>query len=118
MKSIEVYFAMVLFIMLYKVVLTFESVDETQKCDYSNEIFTAVLFCGVVCFKIFCKMRYRIFVFRYLNVCEISLLPRVTGFTIATAKFRYQKLPSICSSVSLSCKKGKKKNRTDSGQCK
>ena len=28
---------MVLFIMLYKVVLTFESVDETLKCDHSNE---------------------------------------------------------------------------------
>ena len=25
------------FIMLYKVVLTFESVDETLKCDHSNE---------------------------------------------------------------------------------
>jgi len=28
MKAIEQYFAVVLFIMLYKVVLTFESVDE------------------------------------------------------------------------------------------
>ena len=28
---------MVLFIMLYKVVLTFESVDEILKCDHSNE---------------------------------------------------------------------------------
>ena len=27
----------VLFIMLYKVVLTFESVDEILKCDHSNE---------------------------------------------------------------------------------
>jgi len=27
----------VLFIMLYKVVLTFESVDEILKCDYLNE---------------------------------------------------------------------------------
>ena len=30
---------MVLFIMLYKVVLTFESVDEILKCDHSNESF-------------------------------------------------------------------------------
>ena len=37
MKSIEQYFPVVLFIMLYKVVLTFESVDEILKCDYSNE---------------------------------------------------------------------------------
>ena len=28
---------MVLFVMLYKVVLTFESVDEILKCDHSNE---------------------------------------------------------------------------------
>ena len=28
---------MILFIMLYKVVLTFESVDEIFKCDHSNE---------------------------------------------------------------------------------
>ena len=28
---------MVLFIVLYKVVLTFESVDEILKCDHSNE---------------------------------------------------------------------------------
>ena len=32
MKAIEQYFFEVLFIMLYKVVLTFESVDEILKC--------------------------------------------------------------------------------------
>ena len=37
MKAIEQYLAVVLFIMLYKVVLTFESVDEILKCDHSNE---------------------------------------------------------------------------------
>ena len=31
---------MVLFIMLYKMVLTFESVDEILKCDHSSEIAT------------------------------------------------------------------------------
>ena len=36
-KAIEQYFPVVLFIMLYKVVLTFESVDEIVKCDHSNE---------------------------------------------------------------------------------
>ena len=30
-------FPVVLFIMLYKVILTFESVDEILKCDHSNE---------------------------------------------------------------------------------
>ena len=37
MKATEQYFPVVLFIMLYKVVLTFESVDEIQKCDHLNE---------------------------------------------------------------------------------
>ena len=33
MKATEQYFLVVLFIMLYKVVPTFESVDEILKCD-------------------------------------------------------------------------------------
>ena len=37
MKAIEQYFTVVLFIMLYKVVLTFESVDEILNCVHSNE---------------------------------------------------------------------------------
>ena len=39
MKAIEQYFHVVLFIMLYKVILTFKSVDETLVCDHSNETF-------------------------------------------------------------------------------
>ena len=37
MKAIEQYFPAVLFIILYKIVLTFKSVDEILKCDHSNE---------------------------------------------------------------------------------
>ena len=37
MKATEQYFPMVLFIMLYKVVLSFASVDKILKCDQSNE---------------------------------------------------------------------------------
>ena len=37
MKATEQYFPMVLFIMLYKVVVTYESVDEILNCDHSNE---------------------------------------------------------------------------------
>ena len=36
-KAIEQYFEAVLFIMLYKAVLTFEPVDEILKRDHSNE---------------------------------------------------------------------------------
>ena len=37
MKATEQYFPVMLFIMLYKVVLTVESVDGILKCDPSNE---------------------------------------------------------------------------------
>ena len=48
MKAIEQYFHVVLFIMLYKVGLTFKSVDETLVCDHSNESYWAALSCGTV----------------------------------------------------------------------
>ena len=48
MKATEQYFPVVLFIMLYKVVLTFESVDEILWCYHSNESYRAVLSCGTV----------------------------------------------------------------------
>ena len=45
MKATEQYFPVVLFIMLYKVVLTFDFVDEILNCDHSNEsCFLLVLF--------------------------------------------------------------------------
>jgi len=39
MNATEQYFLVVLFIMLYKVVLTFESVDEIPRCAYANECY-------------------------------------------------------------------------------
>ena len=42
----------VLFIMLYKVVRAFESVDETLVCDHSNESYWAVLSCGTVYYAV------------------------------------------------------------------
>ena len=44
-------FNVVLFIMLYKVVLTFKSVDETVVCDHSNESYQAVLSCVTIQMK-------------------------------------------------------------------
>ena len=38
MKVTEQYFPVVLFIMLYKTVLTFEFVDKILKCDHLNEL--------------------------------------------------------------------------------
>jgi len=37
MKATEQYFPLVLFIMLYKAILTFESVNEVLKCNHSRE---------------------------------------------------------------------------------
>ena len=48
MKATEQYLPVVLFIILFKVVLTFESVDEILKCDHSNESFWGVLSCTVL----------------------------------------------------------------------
>jgi len=50
MKATEQYFPVVLFIMLYKVVLMFESVDEILKCGRSKKGFWAVLSYGTVCY--------------------------------------------------------------------
>jgi len=52
MKATEQYFPVVLFIMLFEVVLTFESVDEILKCDHSNERYWAVLTCGTVYYAV------------------------------------------------------------------
>ena len=52
MKATEQYFPVVLFIMLYRVVLTFESVDRILKCDHPNESYWAVLSCGAVYYAV------------------------------------------------------------------
>ena len=52
MKATEQYFHVVMFNMLYKVVLNFESVDEILKCDHSNESYCAVLSCGIVYYAV------------------------------------------------------------------
>jgi len=46
MKATEQYFPVVLFIMLYEVVLTFESVDKIQKYNHSNKSYWAI-YCAV-----------------------------------------------------------------------
>ena len=52
MKAIEQYFHVVLFIVLYKVVLTLESKDKTIVCDHSNEsLYPVFFFCNNVCFS-------------------------------------------------------------------
>ena len=52
MKASEQYFSVVLFIMLYKVNQTFQSVNEILKCDNSNESYCAVLSCGAIYYAV------------------------------------------------------------------
>ena len=56
MKRLEQYFRKVLFI--YLVLLTFESVDETQWCDHSNETSWAVLSQGTI--YLLCSSNFQI----------------------------------------------------------
>ena len=48
MNGTQQWFPVVLSILLYKVVLTFESLDEILQCDHSNERYSAVISCGTV----------------------------------------------------------------------
>ena len=52
MKATEQYFPVMLFIMLYKVVLTFESADEILWCDYSHESYWAILSCDALYYAV------------------------------------------------------------------
>ena len=52
MGAIEQCFYVVLFIMLYKVVLTVKSVDKTLVYDPLNESYWAVLSCGTVYYAV------------------------------------------------------------------
>ena len=70
MKATEQYFHVVMFIMLYKVVLSFESVSEILKCDHSNESYWAVLSC--------CDVYYAVQSGSIFWVCEWN--PKVWPF--------------------------------------
>ena len=56
MKATEQYFPVVMFIMLYNVILTFESVDEILKCDHSNESYVTEQYFPVVMFIMLYKV--------------------------------------------------------------
>ena len=52
MNGTDQYFAVVPFVMLYKVVLTIDFIDKILKCDHSNESYWAVLCCGTVYYAV------------------------------------------------------------------
>ena len=51
-EATEQIFPVVPFIMLYKVILTFGSVDKILRCDHSNRSYWAVLSCGTVYYSV------------------------------------------------------------------
>ena len=75
MKASEQYFPVVLFI----VVLTFESVDEFLKCDHSHEIYWAVLSCGTVYYVVQGDSNFRDCECLQTRNWEFSLLGRLTN---------------------------------------
>ena len=91
MKATEQYFPVVLFIMLYKMVLTFESVDEIPRCDHLNESY--LKYFSVVLFIM-------LFVIRYStkNNSESSL---VWNLAKREKRFNFQ----CYISLSVNCKK-------------
>ena len=52
MKATEQYIPVVLFVMLYDVIISFESLDEILKCHHSNE--TTEQYFPVVLFRFLC----------------------------------------------------------------
>jgi len=69
-ESFEQYFHVVLFIMLYKVVLTYKSVDKTLVCDHSNESYRAVVSLGTVRFSGFLGMK----ILETCSICTLALI--------------------------------------------
>ena len=60
MKANEQFFSIVLFIMLYKVVLTFQFMDKFL--DHLSEKYSAGRSFGAVCFMMFCKIEFGLFI--------------------------------------------------------
>ena len=109
----------VLFIVLYKVIKLFESVDETLKCDHSNESYSVVLSCGTVyyycfawfawsalyfsCYFIIVRFRCK---YTARSFCIYELTPRLNKAYVCSARMNTSfegKPPSVFSSQSRTC---------------
>ena len=70
--------------------LTFGSVDEILWCDHSNETSLAVLLHGAICFSIFYKMKFEIFLeFWYLALLGAKELIHRREATFRTSETEY-----------------------------
>ena len=84
MKATEQNFSLVLFIKLYKLVLTFESLLETINSGRSNESYWVVLSCGVVLLSCIIYMYIKIEKYSFTNLTIPN--PMLTMMTSIRAK--------------------------------
>ena len=82
-KRLSSTFLWLRFIMLYKVVLTFESVDEIFQCDHSNESYWAVL--PVVQFNFLFKLVLPI---EFLDKIQVCNYLKTTAYNIFFAEMK------------------------------
>ena len=94
-KATEHYFPVVLFIMLYKVVLTaVESVNEILWCDHSNESYWALLSCGTVYYAVQGNSNFWVFsellMKRNLSFLSLNFCPLLENFQVILLVFKLQ----------------------------
>ena len=87
-KAIEQYFHVVLFIMLYKVVLTCKSVDETLVCDHSNDSYCAVILSGALRFPVFFRRNWRFFPVLTLATLGVERVRRERTLPVEIQRYR------------------------------
>ena len=92
MNATEHNFPAVLFIMLYKVVQAFKSMDEVLKCDCSNESYWAQLSCGTVYYVLqggsnfgVCEWNPKVFL---IQMKDLEQFLPVKLFTLLYKKFQ------------------------------
>ena len=89
MQTVEEYFHATLFIMLYKVVLTFESVDEILKHDHSNESISAVPSHAAVYLSVYYTIKFVFFFqeFLLLPLLAVKRLKLVSSHEIDSTRY-------------------------------
>ena len=92
MKATEQYFLVVLFIMLYKMVLTFESVDEIVWCYHSIESYWAVLSCGALYYAVKTGPNFWVFsellIKQNLSFLSLNFCPLLENFQVILLVFK------------------------------
>ena len=68
-KATERYFPVVLFVTVFKVVLTVSLTTKSCGADLSNKSYSAVLSNGAICFSAFYKMEVGNFVEFFFSIC-------------------------------------------------